>query len=113
MHCGVSCAYVMGCLDVAEFNGALKALALLPISTEKEVTIKDIESVLDPEVSVVIRTGWVGVLTEEQCGVTWRMIHQMLETGTVPELENLDDVTKAAIKFNRVHGFGKIYAKTL
>jgi hypothetical protein len=53
--CGVSRTDLMGCLDVAEFTGALKALALLPISSEKEVTIKDIESVLDPEVSVHIR----------------------------------------------------------
>ncbi|WRT63278.1 uncharacterized protein IL334_000181 [Kwoniella shivajii] len=50
------------------------------------------------------------VLSDEY-GVTWRLIRHLIEHGLVPELEALDDQWKAMVKFNRVHGFGKVKAQ--
>lgn len=45
-----------------------------------------------------------------QNGVTWRLIRELLEFGFSSELESLDEKEKAIVKFNRIHGLGKIKA---
>jgi DNA polymerase beta len=41
------------------------------------------------------------------------MIHEMLKYGFSTELESVTPEMKAAIMFNRVHGFGKVRALSL
>ncbi|KAK8844691.1 hypothetical protein IAR55_006540 [Kwoniella newhampshirensis] len=84
----------------ADFRDSLRSIALLAGPngglSNPELKLKEIE----------------GVLSDEN-GVTWRLIRNLIEDGLVPELENLDDKWKAMVKFNRIHGFGKVRAKAL
>ncbi|EIW73236.1 hypothetical protein TREMEDRAFT_25387, partial [Tremella mesenterica DSM 1558] len=48
----------------------------------------------------------------EQNGVSWRVIHDILKYGLVPQLEELTEEMRATVAFNRVHAIGNIYAKT-
>ncbi|WVQ94237.1 hypothetical protein IAU59_001315 [Kwoniella sp. CBS 9459] len=81
----------------ADFRDSLRSISLLAGPdgglTKPHLKLKDIEAVLSDE-----------------NGVTWRLIRHLIEHGLVPELEALDDKWKAMVRFNRVHGFGKIRA---
>ncbi|WVF66629.1 hypothetical protein IAT40_001369 [Kwoniella sp. CBS 6097] len=81
----------------ADFRDSLRSISLLAGPdgglTRPQLKLKDIEAVLSDE-----------------NGVTWRLIRHLIEHGLVPELEALDDKWKAMVRFNRVHGFGKIKA---
>ncbi|WWD22757.1 hypothetical protein CI109_107250 [Kwoniella shandongensis] len=82
----------------ADFRDSLRSISLLAGPdggvTKPDLKVTDIEKVLSDE-----------------NGVTWRLIRNLVEHGLVPELENLDDMWKAMVRFNRVHGFGKVRAK--
>ncbi|RXK34869.1 hypothetical protein M231_07887 [Tremella mesenterica] len=81
-----------------DYRAGLRAVFLLAGSdpaARPTLTVGDLENVLSTE-----------------NGVSWRVIHDILKYGLVPQLEELTEEMRATVAFNRVHAIGNIYAKT-
>ncbi|ORY23556.1 hypothetical protein BCR39DRAFT_561926 [Naematelia encephala] len=76
------------------FKPALKAVELAALDGQDSVSISEILANLSPENDIV-----------------WGVIYQLLKHGLTPEIDALNDEQRAAVLFNRVHGFGRVKAQ--
>lgn len=84
-------------VDYRDVLRAVYSLAPNGESSEPCLKLNDLEKVIPPYSNAVV----------------WFMIYDLVTKKFVPRLEALDDKWKAMVKFNRIHGFGKIRARAL
>lgn len=82
-------------VDYRDVLRAVYSLAPNGESSEPCLKLNDLEKVIPPYSNAVV----------------WFMIYDLVTKKFVPRLEALDDKWKAMVKFNRIHGFGKIRAR--
>lgn len=83
-----------------DYRDALRAIySLAPNGEFSEPCLKlcDLEKVIPPYSNAVV----------------WFMIYDLVTKKVIPRLEVLDNRWNAMVKFNRIHGIGKIRARAL
>lgn len=102
-------------VDYRDVLRAVYSLAPNGESSEPCLKLNDLEKVIPPYVSLsgLIKFFLLMSSCFQSNAVVWFMIYDLVTKKFVPRLEALDDKWKAMVKFNRIHGFGKIRARAL
>lgn len=101
-----------------DYRDALRAIySLAPNGEFSEPCLKlcDLEKVIPPYVSLssLIKLFLLMSNYLQSNAVVWFMIYDLVTKKVIPRLEVLDNRWNAMVKFNRIHGIGKIRARAL
>lgn len=101
-----------------DYRDALRAIySLAPNGEFSEPCLKlcDLEKVIPPYVSLSSSIKLFLPMSNylQSNAVVWFMIYDLVTKKVIPRLEALDNRWNAMVKFNRIHGIGKIRARAL